>query len=171
MVTSMDPVFRFLISGDLRWMLTGSEGCGDFCRARSGSSLPFSFERSSRLPWSAFLSSFCHKEALHSCLQACGLCPCCPTPAPGSDLLLCQAQEAPTVPAATLMNPDKTRTQPASSLRAPPVRKLLQQGQTAQDSAQVSPGAGGSCAGVCLPLLRLAESQTPWVCSCPPRSL
>lgn len=109
MVTSMDPVFRLLTRGDLLWMLTGSEGCGDFCRARSGSSLPFSLERSSRLPWSAFLSSFCHRETLHSALQPRGLCPCCPTPAPGLDLLLCQAQEAPPAPAATPTNPNGHR--------------------------------------------------------------
>lgn len=114
MVTSMDPVFRLLTSGDLLWMLTGSEGCGDLCRARSGSSLPFSLERSSRLPWSAFLSSFCHRETFHSALQPRGLCPCCSTPAPGLDLLLCQAQEALPVPAATLTNPNGHRHGTAS---------------------------------------------------------
>lgn len=45
-------------------MLTGSESCGDLCCMRSGSSMLLSLERSSRLPWSAFLSSFCSTETL-----------------------------------------------------------------------------------------------------------
>lgn len=48
--TSMEPVLRFRIMGDLRWMLIGSETWS----AWSGSS----WERSSRLPWLGFLSSF-----------------------------------------------------------------------------------------------------------------
>lgn len=57
----MEPVLRFRIKGDRRWMQTGSKGCGDCVSALSVSSLTLASARSSRLPCSGFLASFCKK--------------------------------------------------------------------------------------------------------------
>lgn len=57
-ITSMDPAFLFRMRGDLLGWPGPSEGCGEVCNARSGSSGAFFGHRFSMLPWSVFISSF-----------------------------------------------------------------------------------------------------------------
>lgn len=57
-ITSMEPAFRLRMRGDLLGRPGPSDGWGEVCRARSGSSDAFPGHRFSMLPWSVFISSF-----------------------------------------------------------------------------------------------------------------
>lgn len=57
-ITSMDPALRLRMRGDLLGRPGPSEGRGEVCSARSGSSGTFPGHRFSMLPWSVFISSF-----------------------------------------------------------------------------------------------------------------
>lgn len=57
-ITSMEPAFRLRMRGDLLGRPGPSEGWGEVCNARSGSSDAFLGHRFSMLPWSVFISSF-----------------------------------------------------------------------------------------------------------------
>jgi hypothetical protein len=57
-ITSMEPAFRLRMSGDLLGRPGPSEGWGEVCNARSGSSDAFPGHRFSMLPWSVLIS-FC----------------------------------------------------------------------------------------------------------------
>lgn len=58
-ITSMEPALRLRMRGDLLGRPGPSEGWGEVCSARSGSSDAFPGHRFSMLPWSVFISSFC----------------------------------------------------------------------------------------------------------------